>query len=187
MVFFSLVSYLFRPQRILIIFKLIYICLLKVHFIIMFGIRFSQVKKYISTVWPSSNIVILIMRILVKYLLVVHIILFLLIIIQILNIFSVLLVIKPLSWRVWLFPRIEIVLWELAIIVLLMLCIIIICLLPTRLFFWLIYLIKNFHTTILIFNLIFLTFTHLLSFLSILDLQNVTIQLFFVKYAFLID
>jgi len=181
------VSYLFRPQRILIIFTLICICLQKVHIIIMFGIRFSAVKEYISTFWPSSNIVILIMRILVKFLLVVHIILFLVIIFQMINIFSVLLVIKPLSWRVWLFPRIEIVLWQLAIIVLLMLCIILICLLLTRLFFWLNYLITYFQITILIFNLIFLTFTHLLSFFSILDLQRWVIQLFFVRYAFLID
>lgn len=181
MVFFSLVTYLFRPQRILIIFTLVYICLLKVHIIIMFCIGFSQVKKYISTVWPSSNIVILIIRILVKFLLVVTIVLFFLIIIQMLNIFSVLLVIMPLSWRVWLFPRIEIVLWQLAIIVLLMLCIILICLLPTRLFFWQIYLITYFHITILIINLIFLTLTHLLSYLSILDIQNVVIQLFFVR------
>lgn len=147
----------------------------------MSSISFGKVKKYFSTIGSSSNIVILIMRILVKILLVVTIILFLLIIIQMLNIFSVLLFIMPVSWRVWLFPRIEIVLWQLAIIVLLMLCIILICLLPTRLFFWQIYLITYFHITITKINLIAVTFTHSLSYLSILDLHRWVIQLFFAR------
>lgn len=134
------------------------------------------------------------MGILVKFLLVesfpiVLLFLIIILIIQLLNIFSVLLVmiVMPLSWRVWLLSRIEIVLWELAIIVLLMLCIILICLLPTRLFFCKIYLIRYFNLWMTKINCIVVRFRHTLLYLSVLDLHGGVIQLFFVRYTFLID
>lgn len=132
---------------------------------------------------------ILVIILLVESLLIVFFLLIIILIIQLLNIFSVLLVmiVMPLSWRVWLLSRIEIVLGELAIIVLLMLCIILIRLLPTRLFFWQVYLITYFNLRLTKINCIVVRFRHTLPYLSILDLHRGVIQLFFVRYTFLID
>lgn len=133
------------------------------------------------------------MRILVKILFVksltiILLLLIIILIVQLLNIFSVLLVIivilKPLSWRVWLLSRIEIVLWELAIIVLLMLCIILICLLPTCLFFWqILYWIRHHYLWMSKITFVVDRFRYTLLYLSILDLDRRVIDLIFVRYT----